>query len=67
MVRLQELEAWWGATNAAKQLGVTRQAVHYMLKEGRLRGIKTEIGWLVDPVSVEREKLRRELRRDPRR
>jgi hypothetical protein len=33
-------------------MGKTRQGVLWMLENGRLRGVQTQLGWLVDPAAV---------------
>lgn len=38
----------------SKKLGRSRQGVINLLDEGRIRSVKTQIGWLVDPEDVER-------------
>ena len=42
-------------TEAAARLGITRQAVHGLLKRGRLKGepILGPVNWNIDPASVE--------------
>jgi hypothetical protein len=45
-------------------MGKSRQGVTWLLENRRLRGVKTQAGWLIDPGSVvdflEREKAMRE-------
>jgi predicted transcriptional regulator len=52
MPTVQEFERWYSATQAGETLGVSRQAVHKMLHNKRLRYADTAIGVLIDPVSV---------------
>jgi excisionase family DNA binding protein len=53
---LREFERWLTTSQAASKLGRSRQGVLWMLENGRLRGVKTQLGWLVDPEAVERMK-----------
>jgi excisionase family DNA binding protein len=52
MPTLKELERWLTTSQAASKLGKTRQGVLWLLEEGRLRGVRTALGWLVDPEAV---------------
>jgi hypothetical protein len=45
---------WPGVDDAALRLGKTQQEIHGMLDEGRLKGIRTRVGWIVHPACVER-------------
>ena len=45
---------WPGLGEAAARLGTTQQTIHNMLDEGRLKGIRTRIGWIIHPACVER-------------
>ena len=50
---------------AARRLGITRQAVHGLIKRGRLGGTKvSDKAWIVDEVSVQEriERLKKEGR-----
>ncbi len=55
-MRLKELEHWLTATDAAEALGISRQAVHKRLAEGKMRAVRTRLGWLIDPAEVERSR-----------
>jgi excisionase family DNA binding protein len=53
-VKLKDLENWLTPNDAARVLGISRQAVHKVyLDQGRLRAVRTRQGWLIDPESVE--------------
>lgn len=52
-MRLKDLENWLTPYEAGQRLGITRQAIHKRLNEGKLRAVKTRQGWLIDPESVE--------------
>ena len=54
MPTLREFERWLTTSQAASELGRSRQGVLWMLENGRLRSVKTQLGWLVDPEAVER-------------
>ena len=58
-VKLKELEDWLTSSEAAERIGISRQGLHKSyLDNGKLRGVKTHAGWLIDPDDVER--VRRE-------
>lgn len=59
MPTVHEFEMWCSTPQAADRLGVSRQAVHKMLKQKRLRFAATSLGPLIDPASVEDMKARR--------
>lgn len=53
-MKLKELQTWLTPTDAGRVLGISRQAVHKRLEEGKMgRAIKTRAGWLIDPEAVE--------------
>ena len=53
-MKLKELENWLSPSDAAKILGISRQAIYKIyLDQGRLRAVRTRLGWLIDPESVE--------------
>jgi hypothetical protein len=58
MPTVKELERWLTTSQAASELGKTRQGILWLLENKRLRGVKTQLGWLVDPSAV--KALRRE-------
>ena len=55
-MRLSELEHWLTPVEAARELGVTRQTVNKKLRDGRYRAVKTHLGYLIDPASIEAER-----------
>ncbi len=57
-MRLKELENWLSASDVARMRGVSRQALHQQLDNGRYRAVKTRVGWLIDPK--EEDRIRRE-------
>jgi excisionase family DNA binding protein len=50
---LREFEKWLTSGQAASRLGKSRQGVTWMLENKKLRAVRTQAGWLVDPKSVE--------------
>lgn len=50
----QEFERWLTTGDAANRLGKSRQGVVWLLENRRLRGVRTALGWLVDPRDVQR-------------
>lgn len=57
-IRLRDLERelsdWLTASEVARRRGISRQAVHQQLREGKggYRSLKTPLGYIVDPASV---------------
>ncbi|TAK32623.1 MAG: DNA-binding protein [Chloroflexota bacterium] len=45
--------AWLTPAQAGTWLGVSAQRIRQLLDEGRLQGIRTPLGRLIDPESVE--------------
>ncbi len=45
---------WPSVGEVATQLGKSQHHIHEMLDEGRLKGIRTRIGWIIHPACVER-------------
>jgi hypothetical protein len=45
---------WPGIGEVATGLGKTQQDIHNMLNDGRLKGIRTRVGWIIHPACVER-------------
>ena len=45
---------WPGVGEVAARLGKDQQHIHDMLDDGRLKGIRTRVGWIVHPACVER-------------
>ncbi len=60
MPNIREFELWLTTGDAASRLGKSRQGVVWMLENRRLRGVRTALGWLVDPASVEEMASRRQ-------
>lgn len=53
-MRLNELEHWLTAAEAARELGISRQAMQKRLQEGKYsRVVKTHYGYLIAPESIE--------------
>jgi orotate phosphoribosyltransferase-like protein len=55
---LKELEKWLSTSQAASELSKSRQGVLWLVENGHLRGVKTAIGWHIDPRAVEAYKDR---------
>ena len=53
MPTIRELETWLTTSQVASKLGKTRQGVTWMVENRKLRAAKTQLGWLIDPASVE--------------
>jgi excisionase family DNA binding protein len=50
---LEELRDWIPGHEVARVLGVSRNTALKLLKEGHIRAVRTKLGWLADPQSVE--------------
>jgi excisionase family DNA binding protein len=50
---LRELESWLPTHKVAQVLGVSRNTATKLIAEGHIRGVRTQLGWLADPHSVE--------------
>ncbi len=53
MPTLKELEEWLSTGQVSKRLGMSRQGVMYLAEQRKVRAVKTAVGWLYDPDSVE--------------
>ena len=53
MPSLREFEKWLSITQAAQRLGKTRTGVTWLVENRKIRAVKTAIGYLLDPQSVE--------------
>ena len=53
MPTMREFEQWLTTSQAASQLGKSRQGVTWLVENRRLRAVKTQLGWLIDPKAVE--------------
>ena len=52
-MRLKDLEGWLTAADVARIRGVSRQRIHQLLNDGKYRAVKTRLGFLIDPESVD--------------
>jgi len=55
-----DIREYMTGPEAAKKLGVTRQAVHLMLKRGTLKGEQHGGMWFIHKNEVEKAKKRKE-------
>lgn len=53
MPSLKELETWLTTSDTASRIGKTRQGIVWLCENGRIRAVRTKLGWLVDPKAVE--------------
>jgi excisionase family DNA binding protein len=60
MPTIRELENWLTTSQAASKLGRSRQGVTWMVENKKLRAVKTQLGWLIDPKSVEATRDKKE-------
>lgn len=63
----REFEQWLTTGDAANRLGKSRQGVVWLLENRRLRGVRTALGWLVDPRDVSRLEQEDDVRAASRR
>ncbi len=56
VVRLKELEEWLSTADVVEALGWSRQGVVNLANQGRVKAVKTRIGYLYDPKDVQRFK-----------
>jgi orotate phosphoribosyltransferase-like protein len=49
---LSEFEQWLTTGRAASELGKSRQGVTWLVENKKLRAVKTQAGWLIDPDAV---------------
>jgi excisionase family DNA binding protein len=53
-MRMKDFENWLSVKDASDRLGISRQAVHKRLEDGKFsRAVQTRIGWLIDPEAVD--------------
>ncbi len=50
---VREVESWLSPSQAGRVLGTSGQWVTHLARKRKLRGVKTALGWLMDPESVE--------------
>lgn len=51
---IREIEDWLSPSEAGKLLGTSGQWVTQLARTGRLDGVRTSLGWLVNPEDVDR-------------
>ncbi len=52
MPSLSEFEQWLTTGQAASELGKSRQGVTWLVENKKMRAVKTQAGWLIDPAAV---------------
>jgi hypothetical protein len=53
MPTMREFGKWLTTSQTASKLNKSRQGVFWLAENGHLRGVKTQLGWLIDPKAVE--------------
>ncbi len=48
-----EFATWFTTSEAAEKLDRTRQGVVWLCENNRLHAVRTKLGWLIKPSSVE--------------
>ena len=56
------VEDYLSPGEAGRRLGTSSTWVTRLARDGRLDGVPTSLGWLIEPKSVEREAKRRSAR-----
>lgn len=51
---VEEVENWLSPSQAARVLGTSGQWVTHLARARKLRGVRTALGWLLDPEDVNR-------------
>lgn len=51
---VEEIATWLSPSEAGRVLGTSGQWVKQLARRGKLRGVETSLGWLVDPEDAER-------------
>ncbi len=51
---VEDVATWLSPSEAGRVLGTSGQWVKQLARRGKLRGVETSLGWLVDPDDVER-------------
>ncbi len=60
-MRMKDFENWLTVSDASERIGISRQAVHKRLRDGKMRAVETRLGWLIAPEAVdEAERVARE-------
>lgn len=52
MPSISEFEQWLTTGQTASELGKSRQGVTWLAENKKLRAVKTQAGWLIDPDAV---------------
>ncbi len=63
---IEEITTWLSPSEAGRILGTSGQWVKELARRGKLRGVETSLGWLVDPEAVDqlaRERLQQAERK----
>lgn len=50
---VEEVTTWLSPSEAGRILGTSGQWVKQLARRGKLRGVETSLGWLVEPDAVE--------------
>ena len=51
---MKEIESWLSPSEAGRLLGTSGQWVTRLARTGKLDGVRTSLGWLVNPEEVDR-------------
>jgi excisionase family DNA binding protein len=56
----EDIRTWLSTSQAANALGMSGMTIGNWIREGRLRAIRTTLGFLIDPSSVREMKEKRD-------
>lgn len=59
MGTVEDITQWLSTKNAAARLGLSQQYVIKLAHNGTLRAVRTQLGLLIDPASVDEYERRR--------
>lgn len=54
VIGMKEIENWLSPSEAGRLLGTSGQWVTQLARAGKLDGVRTSLGWLVNPEDVDR-------------
>jgi hypothetical protein len=66
---LKEVERWWSPSQAGRVLETSGQWVTHLARTEQVRGVRTSLGWLVNPEDIKalaKEKKRKRSLEDRR-
>lgn len=62
-ITISDLAEWTTRRDASHRLGVSASWLTILWRRGSLRGVRTKLGWLYDPMAVEQCAKERQMQR----